>query len=102
MISRTQTIKEARGLLEPGEERDNPEYLRALCELIARCFPDGDAKIVEYELTERVPRFYVWVEGCCDNNTGDFQQAVRWAQAWGRDDVYITDLDNNVVWRAEP
>lgn len=31
-------FEEAKGLLEPGEERDNPEYLRGMCNLIASCF----------------------------------------------------------------
>jgi hypothetical protein len=32
-------IEEAKDLLEPGEESRNQEYLRGMCELIARCFP---------------------------------------------------------------
>ena len=42
LLSENEMIEEARGLLEPGEERDNFEYLRALCELVARCFPGED------------------------------------------------------------
>ena len=30
-------LKEARDLMEPGEEYDNPEYLRALVNLISDC-----------------------------------------------------------------
>lgn len=41
-ISKKRMIQEVRDLLEPGEERNNPEYLRALCELVARCFPEYD------------------------------------------------------------
>ena len=48
-VTKEQMIFEARDLLEPGEERDNPEYLRALCALIAHCFNE-DAAVVEGEL----------------------------------------------------
>lgn len=37
-ITEEEMIEEARSLLEPGEERDNPEYLRGMCNLIASCF----------------------------------------------------------------
>jgi hypothetical protein len=35
-------LTESRGLLEPGEEANNPEYVRGMAELIARCFPGAD------------------------------------------------------------
>jgi hypothetical protein len=36
------TITEAAGLLEPEEWQDNGEYLRGMCELIARTHPIMD------------------------------------------------------------
>ena len=35
-------IQEAAGLLDPDEWQDNAEYLRGMCELIARAFPVED------------------------------------------------------------
>lgn len=37
--TREKLIEEAEGLLEPGEEAHNREYLRGMCELISRAFP---------------------------------------------------------------
>jgi len=36
-------IKEAKGLLEPGEELRNREYLRGMCELVASVFPEQNS-----------------------------------------------------------
>lgn len=41
-VSSTTALRAARGLLVKGEERDNPEYLRGMTELIARLWPDKD------------------------------------------------------------
>jgi hypothetical protein len=40
-VSYMDAIREAAGLLEPGEWRDNPEYLRGMAELLARLFGDS-------------------------------------------------------------
>lgn len=34
-------IREASGLLEPSEIDENPQYLRGMCELVARLFGDS-------------------------------------------------------------
>lgn len=54
-ISRQTLIAEARGLLEPGEEHLNPEYLRALVELVNRASGGvaDDYEMVERWITER-------------------------------------------------
>lgn len=59
-VAYTDAIREAAGLLEPSEIDQNPEYLRGMCELIARLFGDsvlgteGDTgagrDMVEYEI----------------------------------------------------
>lgn len=45
-------------------------------------------------------KYYVWVEGSCDNVTEDLEEARRWEKDFldaGREDVYIADIDNNVI-----
>lgn len=46
--------------------------------------------------------FYVWHdEGCCDNKTDDIEEArqiEKWLLDKGHHDVYIADVDGNVIY----
>lgn len=106
--TRDEMICEAYDLLDPTEPRSNPEYLRGMCELIARCFPgpgcdtSETARAVQAEVLPSVPPYYVWAEGSCDDKYDDLQVAIVTAfdlAARGKDDVYVADLDNEIVYR---
>jgi hypothetical protein len=57
-ITYSEMFEEAKDLLEPSEIGMNPEYERALCELIARCFPIDGMSTGEQaeEILERLQR----------------------------------------------
>jgi len=106
MIDRADMLRQARGLLDGGLEDTHPEYVRALCELIARCYPGTGcdtpttAKAVRAQLVPSQAPYYVWVDGDCTDKADALGAAISWAfQFQGRDDVYVADANNDVIYR---